>query len=81
MSTWRQHNFREGRRYRVKREINTATSRFSPGEVLVFSGTSHSPYDSSSAFIFHCESSQEVKTWFLHDDQEDRSAELFEAVL
>ena len=80
MSTWRQHSFREGRKYRARIEITTATSQFVPGEVLVFCGTSHSRYDSSSAFMFRSETSGGTKTWFLHDDDEDRSGELFEDI-
>lgn len=78
MSTWRQHSFQEGTKYRVKKAIITATSDFSLGEILVFCGCSHSHYDSSSAFMFRAEPSGEIKTWFLRDDDDDCSNEIFE---
>ena len=81
MSTWRQHDFREGARYRVRADIKTATSHFALGEIAVFTGASHSCYDSSSAFMFRSESAGEIKTWFLRDDEEDRSKQLFEIVV
>jgi hypothetical protein len=78
MSTWRQHNFQEGAKYRVKKAIVTPTSDFSLGEIVVFCGSSYSHYDSSSAFMFQAEPSGENKTWFLHDDDDDHSNEIFE---
>jgi hypothetical protein len=79
MSTWRDHIFRRGERYRVKADIKAPTGCFSEGEIVIFCDSSHSPYDSSSAFIFRSETS-ETKTWFLRDDAEDNSLELFEGI-
>jgi len=40
--------------------------------------SSYSRYDSSSGFMFRDEKTGEIKTWFLHDDEDDRSGEFFE---
>jgi hypothetical protein len=78
METWRQHDFREGASYKVKKSFSTVTSRFREGELLIFIGSCYSPYDASSGFMFTGEGTEQIKTWFLHDSAEDRSADLFE---
>ena len=68
MSGWRKHDFLEGQKYRLKAEIRTPTSHFLPGEIVVFTGSSHNRYDNHSAFTFLSYPTNEVKTWLLHDD-------------
>lgn len=78
MSRWREHSFEKGAKYRVTLELTTPISHFSAGEIVEFCDTSYSRYDSSSAFQFRSLPSNEVKTWFLHDDEKDTSKEFFE---
>jgi hypothetical protein len=62
----------------VKKGIVTATSTFVAGELVEFVDSTYSPFDSSSGFMFRNRKSNELKTWFLHDDEADLSSELFE---
>ena len=72
--------FQKGSLYRVRKQIVTSTSTFVEGETLEFTDSSYSPYDCSSGFMFCDRESGVIKTWFLHDDEEDHSRELFEAM-
>ena len=62
----------------MKKAVTSSTSQFDEHERLAFVESSYSRYDSSSGFVFRNEKTGEIKTWFLHDDEEDRSTELFE---
>jgi hypothetical protein len=70
--------FEKGLLYRVKTGTVTATNTFVDGEVLEFVDSTYSPYDCSSGFMFRNRESNELKTWFLHDDEADLSSKLFE---
>lgn len=74
--TWRSHRFRSGEKYGVINDLHTQTSEFIAGEIVTFEKTAYSAYDSSTAFIFKSADGT-LKTWFLHDDDPDNSAQLF----
>tara|TARA_R110002094_G_scaffold178412_1_gene157605 strand:- start:110 stop:355 length:246 start_codon:yes stop_codon:yes gene_type:complete len=77
MKTWRKHRFEAGKKYKVLKAVRTLTSELVTGEDVIFESTAYSAYDSSSAFIFKSCRNGETKTWFLHDDDDDNSAEFF----
>jgi hypothetical protein len=78
MSTWRDHQFTPGVIYKIKADLTTATSGFIKGEQPEFVETTYSRYDSSSGFVFRSKLTGEMKTWFLHDDEDDRSNDFFQ---
>ena len=80
MATWRKHPFIQHQKYRIVRDMKTSTSVFHAGEVVEFSDSSHSHYDSSTAFMFFAGQEREIKTWFLHDDDPDEGFRIFEAL-
>jgi len=77
MSTWRQHNFVPGRKYRVLKNMWTGTSQFLSGEIIEFVKATYSRYDGSTAFIFKAPDTGTMKTWLLVDAELDSSDQLF----
>ena len=81
MGTWREDiALVEGKEYRARTDFKTQTDEFAKGEVLVFTGTDYSRYDGSTALRFTNKATGEGKSWFLHDDAPDSSADFFETV-
>ncbi len=81
MKTWREDiALIEGKEYKVRKDFKTQTDIFTNGEILVFTGNDYSHYNSSTALRFKNKATGEGKSWFLHDDESDSSAEFFEPV-
>ncbi len=79
--TWRDDiKLVEGKEYRVRKDFKTQTDTFVKDEVLMFTGSDYSRYHSSTALRFDNKATGEGKSWFLHDDESDSSAEFFEPV-
>ncbi len=81
MKTWREDiALVEGKEYRARKDFKTQTDVFTKGEILIFTGNDYSHYNSSTALRFTDKATGEGKSWFLHDDESDSSAEFFESV-
>ncbi len=72
--TYRQQIFTPHCRYRVKRNFDSGpTARFVADEVLVFERDTYSRYDNCFVYIFHTESGNETKDWWLPEGQSKES--------
>lgn len=81
MGTWRKEiALVERKEYKCRKAFKTQTDVFSKGEIMIFTGANYSRYDCSTAFRFTNKETGEEKSWFLHDDESDSSAEFFEAI-
>lgn len=79
--TWREDiALVEGREYKARKNFKTQTDVFEIGEILIFTDSDYSRYDSSTALRFTNKATGEGKSWFLHDDESDSSAEFFESI-
>lgn len=78
--TWREDiSLVEGKEYKVQKNFKTTTDAFTKGEILIFTGSDYSRYDSSTALRFTSKTSGEGKSFFLQDDQPFLTEDLFEA--
>jgi len=78
METHRNHSLEKGAKYCVKQTVESRTSIFTKGEIVIFETTGYSIYDSSSSFIF-CSIDHDVKkAFYLDDDEPDLTLEVFQ---
>ena len=82
MKTWRTDiALVEGKEYRARKDFKTQTDVFTKGEILIFTGNDYSHYHGSTALRFINKATGEDKSWFLHDNEPDNSAEFFKPVV
>ena len=61
------HPFKKGAKYRVRQSFSSL-DEFTQGEVLVYEGSSYSPYDSASGFDFR-DSAGAFRRWDMYDNE------------